>query len=332
MKNFKIGVIGCGGIGIKRSSFLPSNVKIESCYDIDMNVAALFSRSFNCQVSDGYESLLENRNIDAVIIATPHNVLASIASCALQSLKHVFIEKPAGMNVSELSYLIIKRDEFKRVVQVGFNHRYHRAVLKAQEIIKCGFLGDLMFVRGRYGHGGRIGYEKEWRSNPRLSGGGELMDQGPHLIDLSRLFLGEFPNVCGFAHTYFWDSPVDDNAFMTLTTANNQTAFLHVSSTEWKNLFSFEIYGTKGKLEISGLGGSYGVEKITHFNMLPQMGPPETTIWEYPMLDNSWGTELTSFFNAVMYNTVALSGLEDSLAAHRVIEKIYSDSGYDFNT
>ena len=131
-----------------------------------------------------------------------------------------------------------------------------------------------MFVRGRYGHGGRIGYDREWRANPGLSGGGELIDQGVHMIDLSRWFLGDFREIQGYAHTYFWDMPVDDNGFMILRTAKNQTAFLHVSCTEWKNLFSLEIYGRKAKLHIEGLGGSYGLEKLSFYKMLPEMVRP----------------------------------------------------------
>ena len=105
-----------------------------------------------------------------------------------------------------------------------------------------------------------LGYASEWRAQPQRSGGGELIDQGVHLIDLARWFLGEFVEVDGFAHTYFWDMPVDDNGFMLLKTATKQVAFLHVSCTEWKNTFSWELYGRDGKLQVDGLGGSYGVE------------------------------------------------------------------------
>ena len=149
-----------------------------------------------------------------------------------------------------------------------------------------------MFIRGRYGHGGRIGYDREWRADPTLSGGGELIDQGVHLIDLSRWFLGDFAHVDGAAHTYFWDMPVDDNAFLRLTTAAGQVALLHVSCTEWKNLFSLRDLRPHGKLQIDGLGGSYGIERLTHYRMLPEMGPPETTIWEYPQGDRVLGARV----------------------------------------
>jgi hypothetical protein len=155
----------------------------------------------------------------------------------------VLVEKPAARTLRELEPVLKAASRGASVVRVGFNHRYHRAMRKAKELISAGALGPLMYVRGRYGHGGRVGYEKEWRANPERSGGGELIDQGPHLIDLARWFLNaEFPHVEGMAHTYFWDMPVDDNAFMLLRTADDKAAFLHVSCTEWKNLFSMEIY------------------------------------------------------------------------------------------
>src|SRR5579885_523760 len=206
------------------------------------------------------------------------------------------------------------------LVRVGFNHRFHRAFQKAHEIFASGALGEPMYVRGRYGHGGRPGYEHEWRAQPARSGGGELIDQGIHLVDLSRWFLGDFVEALGRARTYFWDVPVEDNGFLLLETAMGQVAFLHASWTEWKNLFSFEIYGRLGKLEISGLGGSYGVERLTWYRMTPEMGPPETTTWEYPMADDSWQMEFARFVEDIRLERAPEPGIADAQAALLVIE------------
>jgi predicted dehydrogenase len=189
-----------------------------------------------------------------------------------------------------------------------------------------------MFLRARYGHGGRVGYDREWRSDPAKSGGGELIDQGPHLIDLARWFLGDFAEVDGFATTYFWDMPVDDNGFLLLKTAEKKVAFLHASCTEWKNTFSFEIYGRDGKIDINGLGGSYGTERLTYYKMLPEMGPPETTTWEYPMADNSWDAEFAEFLEDIRLSRSPSAGLRDAIEALTIIEKIYRMSGYDHHT
>jgi predicted dehydrogenase len=184
-----------------------------------------------------------------------------------------------------------------------------------------------MYIRGRYGHGGRVGYEKEWRAQPAVSGGGELVDQGVHLIDLARWFLGDFEKVQGFTHTYFWDMPVEDNAFLLLQTAARQVALLHASWTEWKNLFSFEIFGRHGKLEITGLGGSYGTERLAYYRMSPEMGPPETTMWEYPMGDASWELEYAEFVEDIRLGRPPAASLEDARAALAIVERIYEGTG-----
>jgi predicted dehydrogenase len=189
----------------------------------------------------------------------------------------------------------------------------------------------MMFVRGRYGQGGRVGYDKEWRADPKLSGGGELIDQGVHLIDLARIFLGDFTLVEGHATTCFWDMPVDDNAFLSLRTANGQTAWLHASCSEWKNLFSLEIYGRNGKLHWEGLGGSYGLERLTCYKMLPEMGPPETTTWEFPRGDESWKIEMLEFFEDIRLKRTPVPGLAEAKAALAIVERIHARSGYHWN-
>jgi predicted dehydrogenase len=258
-----------------------------------------------------------------VVVATTNQWLAPVTLGAIRAGKHVLVEKPAARSSSELHALVAEARERKVCVQVGFNHRYHPAFQKAREIVETGALGPLMFIRGRYGHGGRIGYEKEWRAVPDLSGGGELIDQGVHLIDLASWFLGPFEHVEGFSHTYFWDMPVEDNGFLLLRTGANQVAFLHASCTEWKNMFSFEIYGRNAKLHVEGLGGSYGVERLYFYRMLAQMGPPETTIWEYPGDDTSWAREFQTFSGFIECGKTPEPGLREAIAALTVVEEVY---------
>jgi predicted dehydrogenase len=169
--------------------------------------------------------------------------------------------------------------------------------------------------------------ETEWRGNPAMSGGGEMLDQGVHLIDLARWYLGDFPHVIGHVSRFFWDWQVDDNGFAILRTEGGQVAFLHATCTEWKNLFSMEIYGRDGKLAIDGLGGSYGVEKLTYYKMLPQMGPPETTSWEYPFPDTSWDAEWAHLLECIHEKKQAMGNLDDALATLKVIGEMYRQSG-----
>jgi predicted dehydrogenase len=237
--------------------------------------------------------------------------------------KHVLIEKPAARSAAELAPIVKLARSRGVTVKVGFNHRFHPAIHKAKALVEAGEVGPLMFIRGRYGHGARVGYEREWRANPAVSGGGEMLDQGVHLVDLARWFLGDFPEVSGHVGTFFWNMPVEDNGFALLRTAAGQVAWLHASCTEWKNMFSLEIYGRTGKLQIDGLGGSYGVERLSFYRMLPQMGPPETTIWEYPGEDGSWKAELADLLDAVERHRDPCGTLEDALAALQVIQKLY---------
>jgi len=324
-----IAIIGCGAIGQKRAAAL-AGCSLVSCADNDLPRAErLACIAGNCAAVADWRKAIERPDVDLVVVATPHGSLAQITREAIEAGKHVLVEKPAARNIAELRPLAALAEKSKVLVRVGFNHRYHRAFRQARQIVDARTLGPLMFLRARYGHGGRIGYEKEWRAKPELSGGGELIDQGAHLIDLARWFLGDFSEIEGFAHTYFWDMPVDDNAFLLLKTATKQVAFLHASCTEWKNTFSFEIYGHGGKLQIDGIGGSYGVERLAYYRMLPAMGPPETTVWEYPMGDDSWDVEMAEFLEDIRLGRQPASGLKDAIAVLEIVEQIYNESGYD---
>lgn len=323
----RVGIVGCGLIGKKRADSL-GMATLVACADSNLERATALAARVGARASNNWRDVTDAPDIDIVIIATPHDSLAEITMAAVKGGKHVLVEKPAARSAAELEPVIAEADRRNSFVCVGFNHRYHRAFRKARELVDTGSLGELMFIRARYGHGGRVGYEKEWRATPEISGGGELIDQGVHLIDLSRWFLGDFVDVMGTARTYFWDMPVDDNAFMTLRTKAGQIAFLHCSSSEWKNTFSMEIYGKVGKLHVEGLGGSYGMEKLTWYKMLPQMGPPETIAWEYPMEDDSWKVEFADFMDEIRSKRPPSRSLRDALAALRIVKQIYDESGH----
>ena len=317
-------IIGCGLIGKKRALSLPRG-SLGALFDINSARSEALARELQRSelVASGLEDILANPQIKIIVVATLNSSLGPITLQAVKKGKHVLVEKPGSLSSVELQEIALAAEKSGSLVRVGYNHRYHPALLKAREIVDSGAIGPLMMIRGRYGHGGRVGYEKEWRADPKLSGGGELMDQGVHLIDLAGWFLGEFSKINGSAHTYFWEMPVDDNAFLDLKTPSGQTAWLHVSCSEWKNLFSFEIYGRDGKLHIEGLGGSYGVEGLSHYQMLPKMGPPDTTIYEYPAGDNSWALEMQDFVEDIKLKRSPSPGLRESIATIKVVETIY---------
>jgi predicted dehydrogenase len=320
----RVAIIGCGLIGRRRALSLGGAQLAVVCDALPERAKALAANTAECLVTTRWQEAVERPDVDIVVVATTHDLLAPIAAAAAGCGKHVLIEKPGARRAEELDAVVQAARRSGALVRVGFNHRYHRAFRKAREIVDSGVLGPLMFVRGRYGHGGRVGYQKEWRAQPEKSGGGELLDQGMHLIDLGRWFLGDFVGIQGRIATYFWEMPVEDNAFLLLRTGRGQTAFLHASCTEWKNLFSFEIYGRAGKLEISGLGGSYGAESLAFYQMLPEMGPPPTTIWEYPMPDDSWEAEFRDFLDDIRLGRQPDPGVGAAQAALRIVETVYA--------
>lgn len=318
-------IIGCGLIGKKRLAGLPEGSRLMVACDTELvRAEALVGIAKTGRAVTDFRQAIGDPQVEAVIVSTINSRLAEISASAIRAGKHVLIEKPAGISVKEIEGLITLANQHKVCVRVGFNHRYHPAFIKAREIFESGVMGELMFIRARYGHGGRIGYEKEWRADPKLSGGGELIDQGIHLIDLASWFLGDFKKIEGHTGTYFWKMPVDDNAFLSLRTAKGQTAWLQVSCTEWKNLFSFEIYGRNAKLHIEGLGGSYGVEKLYHYQMKPEMGIPDTKVYEFPGADESWRLEMNRFEEDVRNKVISDAGLREAKAAMEVVARIYS--------
>jgi predicted dehydrogenase len=320
---FKIGIIGCGLIGRKRANSLGSRGKLIACADINVSNAKNIAPNKEVKIYNNWKKLLQVKEIDIVIISTFHNQLGKILLESYKKNKHILVEKPGTKNFSEIKKIISKVKGNKNKIRIGYNHRYHPSVIKAQEIIKSGGVGKIMYLRGRYGHGGRLNYENEWRAKKLLSGGGELIDQGSHLIDLSRLFLGEFNKIEGFVNTYFWKMSVEDNAFLTLKTHKNKIAFLHASWTEWKNLFSLEIFGTKGKLDINGKGGSYGKEQLTYYKMSKKMGPPKQKVWKYNNQDISWKNEINEFYKDIMYNRKPNVNLIDAYQTLKIINKVY---------
>ncbi len=322
----RLGIIGCGVVGQRRARHL-AGAQLVLCADPELSRARdTAALSGDCAYLRDWRDALDRSRLDAVVVATPHDVQAEITRAAIRAGIHVLVEKPGARHAEEIADLPDLAAACGVRVRVGFNHRYHRAFREARRLLESGALGEPLFVRARYGHGGRPGLEAEWRAQPQRSGGGELIDQGVHLIDLARWFLGDFVDIDGFAHTYVWDMPVEDNGFMLLKTASKRVAFLHASLTEWKNLFSFEFYGRLGKIHVHGLGGSYGTESLSWYKNRPQMGPPDTTIYEYPMADDSWEVEMAEFIADIERLRPPAPGLADAIAALEVVARVYAKS------
>lgn len=317
----RLAVIGCGLIGGKRAAAARGHEIIVVCDALEERRNGLAQQTGARPVADWRDAL--SADVDAALIATTHDNLAGITLAAVTSGRHVLVEKPAGRSYDEVAPIADAARAAGVIVKAGFNHRFHPGIMRAKELVDEGAIGPLLFIRGRYGHGGRLGYEKEWRFTRQVSGGGELIDQGSHLIDLSRWFLGDLRLGYGLAPTYFWPGEVDDNCFLALEGSDNRMAWLHASWTEWKNQFSFEIMGRTGKLTIDGLGGSYGTERLSLHRMLPHMGPPETTIFEYPFPDRSFVDEFNNFVAAIEGRERAIGDIDDAIANLKIVQAVY---------
>ena len=199
----RLAIVGCGLIGRKRAAAAAGHQIVVVCDRDEGRARELAAMTKARAVTDWREAV--KADVDAVIVATTHDQLAAISVGAIEAGRHVLVEKPAGRTLAEVQAIAAAAAKHDRIVKTGFNHRFHPAFLKAREIADSGALGPLMFIRARYGHGGRVGYEKEWRAQPEISGGGELIDQGSHLIDLSRWFLGELTVDYAAVPTLFWE-------------------------------------------------------------------------------------------------------------------------------
>jgi len=321
----RVGVVGCGLIGSRRAAVAANDPKcrVVVVADRDLARAKDVAERIGALAAPEWEEVIGHPEVDVVVVATTHDWLAPVSVAAIKAGKHVLCEKPMSRNRPEAEEMVAAARNSGRVVKVGFNHRYHPAIQQAHRLTRAGRIGTLLFARCRYGHGGRAGYEGEWRMNPILSGGGELLDQGIHALDLFRWFLGDLEVVAGVTATWVWDAPVEDNVFALLRSRRGQIASLHASWTQWKNLFSFEICGDRGALVIDGLGKSYGTEGLTIYTRNRAGGAPTEERHEFPGPDRSWDAEWDDFISAIRTGTTPMADPDDGLAALRLVEAIY---------
>ena len=318
---YKVGLVGAGGVGRKRAAAVEACSRSRLClvHDVDAAAAAALAADSRARAAQDWREVVE-ADIDALIVSTTHDALAEISVAALQAGKHVLCEKPAGRNPTEVRQAVEAAEAGGRVYKAGYNHRYHPAIGKVHQAWRAGEIGEIDFIRARYGHGGRPGYDREWRADPDKAGGGEMLDQGVHLIDLCGWFLGDFAEISGWVSTRYWDiAPLEDNAFGLLRTAGGQVASVHASWTQWKNLFSFEVFGRDGYAIANGLGGSYGPEHAVIGRRRPEGGVPDEARFDFRAGDASWALEWRDFVGGMDGGTPFSSGRE----VLRTIEWVY---------
>lgn len=291
--------------------------------DVDAQATQRLASAFGAQPATHWQQVVNDPNIEAVVVCTPPDLHAPVLAAALSAGKHVLCEKPLARSVAEAHGALQGPTKGSPKLKCGFNHRHFPGIVQAKQWCDEGLIGPLLYMRCRHGIGGRQDYQRDWRAQPDVSGGGELMDQGSHALDLFRWFMGEFHEVYATLITSYWEiAPVEDNAFGLLHQESGRVASLHASWTQWKNLFSLEIFGTEGHIQVEGLGGSYG----THEVLLSQRDfskPFSHRRIEYRGPDISWSQEWREFKAAIQEDREPLGNGQDGLETLRLIEALY---------
>jgi predicted dehydrogenase len=280
----------------------------------------------NCQAGEGWEAVVKRPDIDVVVVCTPPDSHAAITLAAMEHGKHVLCEKPLARTLPEAEAMVRAAKERGLVLKCGFNHRYHPAILKAKEHLDKGMLGRPLFLRSCYGICGRPGYEREWRADLKVVSGGHLMEQGIHVVDLFRWFLGDMAAVSSMMQTSYWPiQPLEDSAFVLFRTAGGAIASLHSSLTQWINLFRFEVYGEEGYAMAESLGGGYGTERFV-FGKKSFNEPFRYETTEFRGGDSSWQEEWKEFVSAIEQRREPMGNATDGLEAMRLVFAAYESA------
>jgi len=332
----KCGIIGYGRIGRTRAREILNNENTEliAIYDKYL-ISEKPDRVILCESVDE----LIDQDIQAVFICAYNKVAAPYTIKALGAGKHVFCEKPPARTSDEVRQVIEAENKSGMVLKYGFNHRYHYSVMEAAKLIKNNTFGKLLWLRGIYGKAGGNQFTKSWRNDPKLSGGGILIDQGIHMLDLIRFFAGEFEVVDCIVQTSCWDIPVEDNAFVLMKNNDGVSAMVHSSATQWRHKFSLDMCFEEGYINLEGIltsTRSYGDETLIlarkqFEDSAYAMGKPREERIFFDT-DDSWKFELQEFVEAIQnkYN-IHYGNSSDALQVMLLTESIYNKSKFDGN-
>ena len=332
----KTGIIGCGVVGKKRKKYIIENPNFELSAISDITYKKNFLKRGGIKYYKNYQDIFDN-DLDAIFICMPNYLAKDITISALKRNIHVFCEKPPSRNHSEL--LEVKKFYNKKnslKLKYGFNHRYHDSVLKARDIIRDKKYGKVVNIRGVYGKSKIVTMSKGWRSKRKFAGGGILLDQGIHMLDMINLFIGEIVEVKSMISNSFWNKNVEDNAFALLKSRNNQIVSVHSSATQWQHRFNLEITLENGLLVLSGIlsgSKSYGKERLIFIpRSNSNSGSKNKKRFTFLQEDLSWKKEVDEFANCICNDKKVVNGtLDESLKVMKLIEEIYSDDSEWYN-
>ena len=322
----RVALIGAGRFGMKRANAVGKSDRstLTVVADTVTDLAEAAGQRFDCRTTTNWREAVTQENVDVVIVSTPTHISSQVSLVAVQAGKHVLTEKPCAA-CSAAFVTVVQAARARKVrLKAGYNHRYHPGLRQAHVYFEEGAIGRPLTAQCFYGHGGRIGYGQEWRSRADLSGGGQLLDQGVHALDLFRWFLGDFEEVNAMISTAFWPiAPTEDNVFATMRAASGAVAQLHASWTYWKNKFSFTLIGDKGYLCVEGLGGSYGRERLC-LGVRENPGEVPKEKWhEFADRDESLELEWEDFLDSIVEGHEPMSSGDDAWRTLLLVDAIY---------
>jgi predicted dehydrogenase len=336
MKNkLKCAIIGYGYMGEIRHRIVRQHPETELLMVCETNPENL-TKDYNYSVVRDSKEVIES-DVDVVFVCTPNDLIPDLAVKCLERGKNVFCEKPPGKTLSDIvKIMAAEKENPSTKLMFGFNHRYHPGIMKAKAIVDSGRMGKVIVLRGLYGKSGGNNFTKSWRNNFDISGGGILLDQGIHMLDLFNFFLGEFTSVKSFLSNSQWGFNVEDNAVIILRNDKDQLGMLHSSATFWKHMFQLNIILERGYLQLEGLlskTGSYGRETLVigrrQFEDETEAigNPSEETI--YFDNDMSWELEVDQFVESILKDKpVTACNSRDAYNAMDLVHRCYQDSGF----
>jgi len=324
-----VGIIGLGFMGKRRAKAVANcQDRIIAVCDVNLEKAKSLAIEYKCDFTDKWQELVNRQDVEAVIVSVTNDRLCEVATAGLKAKKHVLCEKPLGRNLIESRRIYRISQASGSVLKTGFDHRFHPAIMKAHELVKKNAIGEIMYIRSVYGHGGREGYDQEWRMDPKLSFGGELTDQGVHLLDLFRWFMGEFNEVFAMNENMFWKKSLfEDNSFILLRTAQGQVASAQLSLTQWRNKFLFEIFGKIGYLLVEGLEGSYGQERLVYGKREKLGQRPKEKISKFSEGDSCM-LEWKEFTSAIREGRQPLGSGYDGMKTNELLDALYKSAKF----
>jgi len=323
----KVGIAGYGIVGKRRRYFIDRHPNLETLAVCDKSFGGSGKMADGLIYFENYQQLLKVP-LDVLFVCLPNYLAPEVTIAGLEKDLHVFCEKPPGRTVSDVRRVMgVEKEHPGSILKYGFNHRYHHSVQEALRIIRSGELGEIVNMRGVYGKSKVIPFSGGWRAERRYAGGGILLDQGIHLVDLMRLFCGEFIEVKSFVSNEFWKHDVEDNAYALMRDARGRIAMLHSTATQWQHRFSLDISLTKGFIELRGIlsgSKSYGEEElIVGRRDEADVGCTREEVTRY-IEDNSWKLEIEEFTDAILNGNKIMYGTSsDALIAMKIVYRIY---------